>query len=306
MTELYKQYRPQKFSEIVGQDDAIRVLNDFGRRKAMPHTILLSGPSGCGKTTIARILRKKLHCSDVDFRELNCADFRGIDMVRDIRSRVSLAPIGGKCRIWLIDECARLTTDAQNAFLKILEDTPSHVYFFLATTEPQKLLKTIRTRATDIRVSLLRRTEMEKLLRTILEKEGTTISDEPIDRIIEVAEGSPRKGLVLLGSVIGLENEDEQLAAIRAGDVKGQAIMIARALIKPGVGWPEVANILREIDEEPESLRWMILSYCTTVLLSGGKLADRAYQIVDVFRDNFYDSKRAGLVAACWEVVCGE
>ena len=84
--ELYKKYRPHKFSEVLGQDSVIKTLTDLGRRKALPHTILFAGPSGTGKTTLARILGRKLRCSIHDMQELNCADFRGIDMVREIRN----------------------------------------------------------------------------------------------------------------------------------------------------------------------------------------------------------------------------
>src|SRR5690606_3369465 len=108
----------------------------------IPHAMLFTGPSGCGKTTLARILRVKLRCSDNDFQEINAADFRGIDSIRSMRQQVGAAPLGGDSRIWLIDEAHSMTADAQNAFLKLLEDTPRHVYFFLATTDPQKLKKT--------------------------------------------------------------------------------------------------------------------------------------------------------------------
>ena len=153
--ELYKKYRPKNFKRIVGQPTITEQLTSMTRSNQFPHSSLFSGPSGCGKTTLARIMRNKLDCGDQDFQEVNCADFRGIDMVRDIRNRMNLAPIGGECRVWLIDEAHQLSSQAQNAFLKILEDTPSHVYFMLATTDPQKLIPTIRTRCAEFKVSSL-------------------------------------------------------------------------------------------------------------------------------------------------------
>ncbi len=301
--ELYKKHRPVNFKQVLGQDGAIKSLKEMWRRGAFPHTLLLSGPSGCGKTTIARIIRIKLYCSDTDFHELNCADFRGIDMVREIRSRVTLAPIVGKSRVWLIDEAHKLTKDAQTAFLKLLEDTPSHVYFLLATTEPEKLLKTIRTRSTEVKVKLLDRSTMGELLRDVLTKEKASIHKKVGDKIVEVADGSPRMALVLLNQVVGIEDDDDQLAVIEARDANRQAIEIARALMNPKTHWGEMAKILKGVDEEPESLRWMVLSYCTTVMISGSKMTGRPYNIIDAFSGNFYDTKRAGLVAACYEVI---
>jgi DNA polymerase III gamma/tau subunit len=86
-SELYRKYRPADFKDVLGQDAAIKMLVEFGRRKALPHCLLFTGPSGCGKTTIARILKNKLKCSDADYEELNTADFRGIDTARQIRGR---------------------------------------------------------------------------------------------------------------------------------------------------------------------------------------------------------------------------
>src|SRR5688572_25883760 len=140
--ELYKKFRPKTLKGVVGQEGAVSSLQSMIDKGRLPHTILFSGPSGCGKTTIARILKGILECSDLDFFEINCADFKGIDMVRDIRRYVGIPPLHGKSRVWLIDEAHQLTKDAQNAFLKLLEDTPKHAYFMLATTDPQKLLPT--------------------------------------------------------------------------------------------------------------------------------------------------------------------
>ncbi len=306
MTELYKKYRPTEFEEMVGQNASIKVLKTKLKNKNLPHTLLFSGPSGCGKTTFARMLRKKLRCGKHDFTELNTADFRGIEMVRSIRNHLYQAPLAGKCRIWLIDECHRMTTDAQNAFLKILEDTPNHVYFMLATTDPQKLKKTIRTRCTEIVVRSLSDKDMNTLITSTLILEQTKIPKEVIKKIIECSEGSARKSLVLLNQVIELDDEKNMLEAIEATTAEVQAIAIARALFNPSTKWMAMTKILKEsLNEEPEQIRWMILGYAKTILLSGGKLSGRAYLIIEAFREHFYDSKHAGLVASCYEIIVG-
>ena len=317
--ELYKKHRPQSFKEVVGQDAAIKSLIEMGKRKAIPHCILLTGPSGVGKTTIARILRKKLGCGDLDYREMNASSkgSRGIDAVAQIQSIMYLSPISGRCRVWVIDEAHQLTGDAQNSLLKTLEDTPSHCYFMLSTTDPQKLKKTIVTRSHEVKLGLLSRKDLIRVVEDVFAAETTGrqdengndlkgFSDEVLDKLVDCAEGSARKALVILHSIFGIEDEEEQLEAISKGDFREQAIKVARLLIKPKVRWKEVAEVLRNVDEEPEQMRWMILGYCISILLKGGPLAERAATIIDRFQDNFYDSKQAGFALACWDVVEGK
>jgi DNA polymerase-3 subunit gamma/tau len=302
--ELYKVHRPKKLSQLRGQDQAVKVLNGFIKNNKIPHFLLLVGPSGCGKTTIARILKKKLKCGDRDFAEINAASERGIELVREIKSKMGLAPISGEVRIYLIDEAHQLTGTAEEAFLKMLEDTPDHVYFIFCTTNPEKLKKTTRTRASQIAVRPLNSTEMRDLLMDILEKEDKRIKEEIGTKIIEHSDGSPRRALQILDQVLQVEDEEDQLKCVQAAEVEKEGIEIARALLKPKPSWSEVAKLVREVTMEPEDIRWMILGYMTKVLLGGGKMAKRAYVVINCFRDNFYDCKKAGLAAACWEA-CG-
>jgi DNA polymerase-3 subunit gamma/tau len=302
-TELYRRYRPFRLRDLHGQESAVKMLYKLAKTARIPHCLLFTGPSGCGKTTMARIMRKAVKCGLNDFSEVNCADFRGIDMVRDIRSRMALAPMSGESKVWVIDECHKLTGDAQTAFLKMLEDTPDHVYFFLATTDPQKLLLTIRTRCTEIKVSLLKEKDMETLIEgVILAEKASPLSTDVMDQLIDKAEGSPRKALVLLHQIIGLEDEEDKLHALSKADTKAQAIQLARAIINPRPSWSEVVKILKTLEDDPESVRRLILGYASSVLKSGGKLSQRAFLIIDVFGSNFFDTGEAGLTAACYAV----
>lgn len=306
MDELYKRYRPTDMNSLVGQAAAVKSVETMVANKKIPHTILLTGPSGCGKTTIARILKNTLKVADPDFREINAADNRGIELVRDIRSVMNLSAMrAGGSRCWLIDEAHALTKDAQGAFLKILEDTPKHVYFMLATTDPNKLLKTIQTRCTEIRVKALAVSEVKALLNKIVKQEKAKVSEEVIDRIAEVADGSARKALVLLGQCIDIKDEDEQLEAILASDSKRQAIEVAKLLMNPRTKWPDVAKVLKEVEDEPEMIRRLVLAYARGVLLGGGGLSGRAFLVINAFRDFFGDANagHAVLAASCWEVV---
>ena len=304
--ELYKKYRPRSLKQMIGQPSAVKVLTKMVKQNKVPHALLFSGPSGCGKTTFARILRRKLKCGRHDFTEVNCADFRGIDMVRDIRSHLQQVAISGDCRIWLIDEAHKLSNDAQNAFLKMLEDTPNHIYFILATTNSQKLLKTIRTRCTEIVVKSLNSRSLSNLIKVVLDGEKMEISDEIVEKIIDNSDGSGRKALVLLDQIINLEDEEDMLEAIKGTVAEIQGIAVARALHNPRTKWKEMSRVLKETaDEDPEQIRWIVMGYAKTILLSGSKLSDRAYLVLDAFRDNFYDSKQSGLVAACYEIIHG-
>jgi len=306
--ELYRKHRPTGFDEMVGQDDAIRMLKDFGRRQAMPHCLLFTGPSGCGKTTLARIVRTKMKCSDSDYQELNTADFRGIDMVREIRGQMVMAPMGGKVRMWLVDEAHKLTGDAQNAFLKMLEDPPGHVYFMLATTDPQKLLNTIRTRATEIKVRALKNDEMKQLLdRICMDEVDSKLTEDVRDKIIDMADGSPRKALVLLNQIVGFEGDEEAaLATLSGGIAERDGIELARLLMSSNASWPVVAKLLKELPDletQAEGLRRLMLSYASSVALGGGKGAARAVDLIDCFRTPYYDTGRAGLILSCWDAV---
>ena len=305
--ELYKKYRPKVLADVKGQDGAVKTLQKFIHRKRVPHVLLFTGPSGCGKTTLARIVRKEIKCSKFDFIKVNGSDKNGIDDMRAIRSQLSKAPIKGKRKVWLIDEAHKISPAAQDMMLDMLEDTPSHVYFLLATTDPQKLKRTIKTRCTEIAVSNLSEKVLERILVDVLKKEEMDVPQDVINKITEVSEGSARKALVLLNQVYDLDNEKDMLASIEKTTLEKVSEFVGRLLIRPSVKWPEIAKLLKRYkDEDAETIRWGVLGYAKNCMLSGGKVSNRAFKIISAFQDNFYDSKHAGLVAACYEVVYGE
>lgn len=311
MTEIYKKHRPKTLRGLLGQAGAVASLQRLIDRKSIPHALLLTGPSGCGKTTIGRILKTELECGDADYQEINSADFKGIEMIRDIRRAINLRPISGPCRIYLIDEAHKLTSDAQHALLKILEDTPSHVYLMLATTDPQKLLKTIHTRCTEVKLSSVSSGALVELIGRVALKETFALTEDTIEAIVEAAEGSARKALVILEQVGGLGSEEEQLKAIQTTTfTKDAAIDLARLLVtNPRATWLDCAAILRGLkDEDAEGIRYCVLGYARACLVGGDKgpspkLGPQAFKVIEIFSRNFYDSKQAGLAAACYEVL---
>lgn len=309
VTEWYRKHRPQTLEEVVGQSKAVAELQRYLDQDEVPHALLLSGPSGCGKTTLARILARELGVGDIDLIEMNAADTRGIDTIRDLQKTMRLRPFSesGK-RVLLLDEAHRLTGDAQSALLKCLEEAPEHAYYFLATTEPARLLKTIQTRCTEIKVGLLSEEELVDVVAGTVDKELDSADYPPteiLEKIAEIADGSARKAVVLAQQVAGLRTAEEQMEFLEAADVRVAAIDICRLLIKKA-SWDELKKVIKKVEEngfeEPEGLRYLILSYAKSVAMGKSK-PGRELLILQVFRDNWWSCAKTGLVACCLEVL---
>jgi len=298
---LHLKYRPKDFTEFVGNSSVVKSLSEIVERKeGIPHAFLFKGPSGCGKTTLARILKNKLGCGDRDFHEFNVANTRGIDTIREIINICNYAPLSGKVRIFLLDESHRLTSDAQNALLKILEDTPDHVYFILCTTDPGKLIPTIRNRCHSFEVKRLNRLESFKLIDWVCEQEGWELSTRVKREIYTVAEGCPRQILVTLDMIIGADTEEEALDIIRHTSVESGSISeLARILMSKNSSsykWGEVVKVLSAMDVDAEEIRRGLCGYFAKVLLNRVNGDSRVYGLLGCFLDSTYDSGKAGLV----------
>lgn len=300
---LHLKYRPSTFAEVLGNDSLIESLQAVLNKKNRPTTYLLQGPSGTGKTTIARIIAKEVGARDQDIKELNIADTRGIDAARTIIENARFMSLGGKAKVYILDEVANATMNFFEALLKILEEPPRKTYFILCTTDPQKLPVTIRNRCTICQVSSLRRNELIKLIKDVLIEEGRRkFPKEGIEKIAIVVDGCPRQALVVLDSVIDIEDDSKLLSAINDFSFEqAEIIELFNALLKK-TKWSEMAKILKNIDEDPERLRYAILTRMTNILLSG-KQSDRAFLIIDEFKDSFIYTKKAGLVSACYSVI---
>lgn len=305
--ELYKKYRPQRWNDLVGQTEVVTQLKGMIENKTLPHTLLITGPSGCGKTTIARIIKEELAVGESDYQEVDCADNNGIDTVRALKSRINAAPLSGHWRMFLLDECHQLTTAAQDSLLKLLEDTPRHVFFLLNTTDPRKLKDTIRTRCTEIKVKSLPPDGLRAVLLRIMKKEKIKLEEEVVDKIIATAQGSARRALVSLHQVQGMETADEQLELIAAHDEEVAGIDLARKLMDLNATWGDVAAVLKSIEHDAETCRRIVLGYAAAILLNQSKQSKiglRAALILESFEDNVFDSGRHGLVLRAWNVFC--
>jgi DNA polymerase III subunit gamma/tau len=301
---LYLKYRPKTLQEVKGNKELIASLDGMlSNLETCPHSFLLTGPTGCGKTTIGRIIADRLGCKGTDFKEVDSADFRGIDTVREIRKQCNFKSLDGPCRVWLIDECHKMTNDAQNALLKILEDTPSHVYFILCTTDPQKLLPTIKGRCSSFQVNTLNETQMTGLLKRVARAEGQKLEAEVMERMVLDGEGFVRNTLQILDQVLRVAPEEQLAVAQRTALEESESKALCKALLE-GKPWKAVSAILRGLkNQDPEAIRRHVLGYASTVLL--GNREDTAPLIIEEFLEPTYNSGFAQIVYASYSVTKG-
>jgi DNA polymerase III subunit gamma/tau len=295
-------HRPKDFDTFIGNQETVEQLQSIfkGKRKDIPNAFLFCGPSGCGKTTLARITAKYLECSDFDFKEFDIADNRGIDTAREIKQTAFLKPMQGKTKIYLLDECHQATKDFQNAILKLIEEPPTGVYFILCSTEPEKLIPTIRTRCSIFTVTALSSKRIKKILSNVAKIEEVVLSEEVSDMIAKSSNGSGRNALLLYDQVKGVDPEN-QIKGIQATIKNEKNIYdLCRALLDNKVKWKVIADIISVMEDEPEKIRRSVLGYFTKVALSGD--SPRAILIIDAFKENYFNSGKAGLVLSAYQL----
>lgn len=297
-------YRPTNFEEVQGNRTMILALENMIKdSENCPHAFLFHGETGTGKTTLARIVAKELGCTGSDIVEIDTAQFRGIDTIRDLRKSAKYTPLGGGNRVFIIDEIHKMTGDAQNAFLKLLEDAPKHIYFILCTTDPNSLLKTIRGRCSQFQTSPLTDKQLSNLLLRITEEEGKEISQEILEQIILDSQGLPRNALQILEQVLNVPENRRLKVAQKAAIEQTESIELCRLLIK-GSSWDKVKTILKGLKtQDAESVRRVVLGYASSVLLNGDN--SQAGLILECFEEPFYNIGFPGLVLATYRVIKG-
>lgn len=220
---LYRKYRPQTFSQVVGQEHVVKTLKGALSTGRTGHAYLFSGPRGTGKTTIARIFAKALNCLDrqkncdpcdkchaclavnggrsLDLIEIDAASNRGIEDIRNLKDSALVAAPGGNYKVFIVDEVHMLTKDAFNALLKILEEPPSHTIFILATTEPHKILPTVLSRVQRFDFRRLTVRQISEKIKEVAKTEKINIDDEGIMAIAASCDGALRDAEVSLSKI---------------------------------------------------------------------------------------------------------
>jgi len=222
---LYRRYRPETFAEVIGQEHVTEPLQQAIRNSRVHHAYLFSGPRGCGKTTSARILARALNCEvgptpqpcgecrscldlarggagSLDVVEIDAASHGGVDDARDLRERAFFAPASSRYKIYIIDEAHMVTTAGFNALLKVVEEPPDHLKFVFATTEPDKLIPTIRSRTHHYPFRLVPPSVLRDYLTTICEREGVAVEPGVLPLVVRSGAGSVRDSLSVLDQLI--------------------------------------------------------------------------------------------------------
>jgi DNA polymerase III subunit gamma/tau len=213
---LYRQYRPQSFGEVKGQPQVVDVLQKAIKNKKIAHAYLFSGSRGTGKTSVARILAKSLGVSEKDVYEIDAASNRGIDDIRLLREGVYAMPFESPYKVYIIDEAHMLTKDAWNAFLKTLEEPPSHCIFVLATTEREKVPETILSRCENYSFKQPTREMLAQVVADVAKKEGFALERSAAELVALLAEGSFRDALSILQKVLSVSGDKK----IEVGEVE--------------------------------------------------------------------------------------
>ncbi|QVT77999.1 DNA polymerase III subunit gamma/tau [Nocardioides aquaticus] len=223
---LYRRYRPETFAEVIGQDHVTEPLRAALASNRVNHAYLFSGPRGCGKTTSARILARALNCElapvadpcgqcqscrdlarggpgSIDVIEIDAASHGGVDDARDLREKAFFAPVRSRYKVYVIDEAHMVTTQGFNALLKLVEEPPPHLRFIFATTEPDKVIPTIRSRTHHYPFRLIPPRLLSSYLGELCAREGVPIEPAAVPMVVRAGAGSARDTLSVLDQLLG-------------------------------------------------------------------------------------------------------
>lgn len=292
---LYNVYRPRRFDEVIGQTAVVKalrvVLNDDGA-----HTFIFAGPSGVGKTTLARISARYLNCEPSDIYEIAAAVRTGVDDMRELQQAAMFRPMGGgEAKAIILDEVHRLSKPAWESLLKVMEEPPPHLYWFLCTTELDKVPKTIQTRAAVFKLKLVSDHDLREILDDIVAREAITLSADVDGLLIHHAGGSPRQllsGLALVRTAV----DKREAAVVLQTAVESEPVReLCRFLIDGKGSWAKAMGIIAKLREEhePEEVRILVSRYVAAVLISANSDRQAAFllSVLDAFHKPYFSAE---------------
>ena len=284
---LARKYRPSNFSEVVGQEHILRALENSIEHNKLHQAYIFSGTRGVGKTTIARVFAKCLNCQNgempqlvpcdqcsacleikagrhIEFLEVDAASRTGVDDMRELLESVQYKPANARFKIYLIDEVHMLSKSSFNALLKTLEEPPPHVIFLMATTEVEKVPKTVLSRCLQLNLKVIPETQIYDHLESLLKLESIKYDDESIRLIANSAKGSIRDGLTLLDQAIahgnGLLDAEEVKALLGTIDESYIIELVNQVALSDGDGAYLALNKITELNVEYEQVLKIIIS----------------------------------------------
>jgi len=287
--DLQVEHRPKTLKDFVGQEAIVKSICEDYKNKTLQHTMIFTGESGVGKTTLAYLIaRQLLKCHEHYIIEKNAADTRGIDDARQITGNLANRPLIGKNKVYIIDEAHQLTNEAQNALLKPLEDPRNkHVYWIFCTTNPAKIIKTIKTRGAQYNFSKLSAQEIGKVLLPIVEKEKIDLPDQVLKMIVKRADGIPREAVKLLGQLRHLKDKDDILRVLQEFETEGDEFKNLVAFLRRP--WAEIGPKLKKLYEkkQADSIRIGLLCYYRVVLENAKNIKDAelAYNMIEILKN---------------------
>src|SRR3954452_24284460 len=327
---LARKYRPQRFADVAGQDHVTRTLLNALTQNRIAHGYIFSGHRGIGKTTVARILAQALNCRTevgsadrpspepcghcdscnevrqgmaVDVIEIDAATNRGIDEIRELRDAARYAPARDRYKIYILDEAHQITEAAFNALLKTLEEPPSHVIFMMATTEPENIPQTIRSRCQHFSFHAVRFDDILAQLRMIAQKEEVQAEDAALALLAEAGDGSMRDALSIMDQAIASAPCDDGrpvLSTLQIRELMGSVpnAVFERLLEAVGAGQSaelmEQANVLLNAGHSPFSLARQIVRYLRNTLMA--KLGGEKTELLQISGDERARAARTALL----------